>query len=163
MRAQKLLTYLPDCSDLSVTSNSSRAAVFVALSRLEALAPVGHRAVGAIFVWGSRIVGRGHNLRLPYDPALQWHSEKVTLERNSGEARHLHAEIVAMLDLYTSGTPQEARRHLVLYTSIAPCAACAQALAILDIQRVAYRDPFENNLGELILREAGVAIAPLGE
>ncbi|HET9951548.1 MAG TPA: tRNA adenosine(34) deaminase TadA [Candidatus Eisenbacteria bacterium] len=105
-----------------------------ALGEAQAAADEGEVPVGAVVVWGGRIVGRGHNrVESTQDPTA-------------------HAEILAIgaaCQTMKSWRLEEA----TLYVTLEPCHMCAGAVVLARIPRLVYgaRDPKAGACGSLAL------------
>lgn len=110
----------------------------------------------AIFSQGGQVIGHGCNIRPTYSADEEVvHLDSDTEEFRKGEPRPVHAEIVALLDALQSKEPVDFSQCEV-YCLTAPCAACAEILARLNIAGVYYFMEFTNNFGILVLKEHGI-------
>ncbi len=105
-----------------------------ALAEAQAAADEGEVPVGAVVVWGGRIIGRGHNrVEATQDPTA-------------------HAEIIAIgaaCQTLNSWRLEET----TLYVTLEPCHMCAGAIVLARIPRLVYgaRDPKAGACGSLAL------------
>jgi len=105
-----------------------------ALAEAQAAADEGEVPVGAVVVWGGRIIGRGHNrVEATQDPTA-------------------HAEIIAIgaaCQTLNSWRLEET----TLYATLEPCHMCAGAIVLARIPRLVYgaRDPKAGACGSLAL------------
>ena len=108
--------------------------VEAALAEAQAAADEGEVPVGAVVVWGGRIIGRGHNrVESTQDPTA-------------------HAEIIAIgaaCQTVKSWRLDEA----TLYATLEPCHMCAGAIVLARIPRLVFgaRDPKAGACGSLAL------------
>jgi tRNA(Arg) A34 adenosine deaminase TadA len=87
-----------------------------AIKEAEIAAREGNWAMGAVVVWGGKIIGRGHN---------EGYTRKNRLE---------HAEILA---LENAREQLEIHRHeATMYTTYEPCPMCIGALLVYKIKRL---------------------------
>jgi tRNA(adenine34) deaminase len=105
-----------------------------ALAEAQAAADEGEVPIGAVVVWGGRIIGRGHNrVEATQDPTA-------------------HAEIIAIgaaCQTLNSWRLEET----TLYATLEPCHMCAGAIVLARIPRLVYgaRDPKAGACGSLAL------------
>ena len=105
-----------------------------ALAEAQAAADEGEVPVGAVVVWGGRIIGRGHNrVEATQDPTA-------------------HAEIIAIgaaCQTLNSWRLEET----TLYVTLEPCHMCAGAIVLARVPRLVYgaRDPKAGACGSLAL------------
>jgi creatinine deaminase len=72
--------------------------------------------IGAVIVYGGKVIGRGHNRRVQKGSAI------------------LHAEMDALEN--AKRQPASVYKECVLYTTLSPCAMCSGAIILYGIKRV---------------------------
>lgn len=97
--------------------------------------------VGAVLVYGGRIIGRGRNRRVQRGSAIL-HGETDALE-NAGRQ------------------PAAVYRQCTLYTTLSPCAMCSGAILLFGIPKVIVGENRNFTGEEELLRSRGVAVAVL--
>lgn len=122
------------------------------------------RGVGAIIVKDKRIMATGYNGA----PEGLAHCEEVGCLRQkmnipSGQrpelCRGLHAEQNAIIQAAHLGVSIDGG---VLYCTTQPCVICSKMIINAGIKRIVIREPYPDELGEAMLKEAGVQIDILG-
>ncbi len=118
------------------------------------------RGVGAVIVKDHRIMATGYN----GTPQGITHCEDAGCLRQqlgvpSGQraelCRGLHAEQNAIIQAATLG---QNIGGSVLYCTTQPCSICSKMIINAGIKRVVTKEPYPDELGEAMLREAGVKI-----
>ena len=118
------------------------------------------RGVGAVIVKDNRIMATGYN----GTPQGIAHCEEVGCLRQqlnvpSGQrselCRGLHAEQNAIIQAAQLGQNISGS---VLYCTTQPCAICSKMIINAGIKRIIIAEPYPDELGESMLREAGVTI-----
>lgn len=118
------------------------------------------RHVGAVVVLDKRILATGYNGA----PSGLQHCEEIGCIRTarnvpSGErhelCRGLHAEMNAMLQAAKHGISIDGA---TLYTTSTPCSLCAKMVINAGIRRVVAAGEYPDELGRLMLAEAGIAL-----
>jgi dCMP deaminase len=112
--------------------------------------------VGCVIVTGgerkNRIVAAGYNGFLPGTPHL-------SRLRDGHEQATVHAEQNAVADAARRGSPVDG---CVAYVTHYPCINCAKILAAAGIERIKYREDYQNDpLVAPLLAESGVKILKL--
>ncbi|MBU0974454.1 hypothetical protein KKD03_02020 [Patescibacteria group bacterium] len=79
-----------------------------------------------------------------------------TYEHQQQLPRPTHAEIDAILSYIQAGGNNFDKS--TLFVTAMPCAGCAEQIVRCGIKKVVYLEEFDNNYGELILKEAGVIV-----
>ena len=105
-----------------------------ALAEAQAAADEGEVPVGAVVVWGGRIIGRGHNrVEATQDPTA-------------------HAEIIA-IGAACQTLKSWRLEETTLYVTLEPCHMCAGAIVLARIPRLVYgaHDPKAGACGSLAL------------
>ena len=122
------------------------------------------RGVGAVIVKDNRIMATGYN----GTPQGITHCEEAGCLRQklgvpSGQraelCRGLHAEQNAIIQAATLG---QNIGGSVLYCTTQPCSICSKMIINAGIRRVVIEEPYPDELGEAMLKEAGVTIDVLG-
>ncbi len=123
------------------------------------------RRVGAVMVRDKRILTTGYNGA----PRGIVHCEERGCLRDelkipSGErhelCRGLHAEMNALLQAAVHGVSVEGA---TLYCTNRPCSLCAKMLINAGVKRIVIGEGYPDELGEELLREAGIPVEKLGE
>ena len=118
------------------------------------------RGVGAVIVKDNRIMATGYN----GTPQGITHCEETGCLRQqlgvpSGQraelCRGLHAEQNAIIQAATLG---QNIGGSVLYCTTQPCSICSKMIINAGIKRVVIAEPYPDELGEAMLKEAGVTI-----
>ncbi len=118
------------------------------------------RGVGAVIVKDNRIMATGYN----GTPQGIAHCEETGCLRQklgvpSGQraelCRGLHAEQNAIIQAATLG---QNIGGSVLYCTTQPCSICSKMIINAGIKRVVIEEPYPDELGEAMLKEAGVVI-----
>lgn len=118
------------------------------------------RGVGAVIVKDKRIMATGYNGA----PEGVAHCEEVGCLRQklnvpSGQrselCRGLHAEQNAIIQAAHLGQNIDGS---VLYCTTQPCSICSKMIINAGIKRIVIREPYPDELGEAMLKEAGVKI-----
>ena len=121
------------------------------------------RAVGAVIVKDNHIISTGYN----GSPKDTPHCKLTGCIRQinnipSGErhefCRGSHAEINAIAQAALVGT---STNGATLYCTHQPCAFCAKAIINAGIRKIVYANPYPDELGSSLLREAGLVIKEL--
>jgi cytosine deaminase len=99
--------------------------------------------IGSVIVHGSRIIGRGHNLRLQRGSAI------------------LHGEMAAFEN--AGRRPASVYRESVLYTTLSPCPMCSGAILLYGIPRVIVGENRKFMGEEELLRSRGVEVVVLDD
>ncbi len=97
--------------------------------------------IGSVVVYKSKIIGRGHNLRIQQGSPI------------------LHAEISALAD--AGRQPAAVYRQSTLYTTLSPCAMCSGAILLYGIPRVVVGENTTFMGEEELLRARGVQLEVL--
>lgn len=122
------------------------------------------RGVGAVIVKDKRIMATGYNGA----PEGVAHCEEVGCLRQklgvpSGQrselCRGLHAEQNAIIQAAHLGQNIDGS---VLYCTTQPCSICSKMIINAGIKRIVIREPYPDELGEAMLKEAGIQIDILG-
>ena len=108
--------------------------MLAALAEAKAALDAGEVPVGCVFVRGSEIIARGHNLTNAGLNALE-HAELVALAAHDAEVRGGTRPGPAGIDLATATLPLD---DVTLYVSVEPCLMCGAALLYRRIGRVFY-------------------------
>jgi cytosine deaminase len=109
-----------------------------AIAEAEAGLREGGIPIGAVLVYGDRIIGRGHNRRVQRGSVIL-HGEMDALE-NAGRRK---------ASVY---------RECTIYTTLSPCAMCTGAILLYGIPRVVVGENATFVGAEALLRSAGVAV-----
>jgi len=94
--------------------------------------------IGAALVHRGRIIGRGHNRRVPQGSAVL-HGEKDAVERAGRQ-------------------PASVYRESVMYTTLSPCAMCTGAMLLYGIRHVVVGENLTFMGEEDLLRARGVRV-----
>lgn len=110
------------------------------------------RQVGCVLVRDKRIITTGYN----GSPSGMPHCTDVGCRMHEGHCvRAIHAEQNAIAQAALHGVSTQGA---TCYVTAAPCVNCANLLVAAGIVRVVYLEEYTNELGEQVLREAGVAL-----
>jgi cytosine deaminase len=94
--------------------------------------------IGAVLVYGGRVIGRGHNRRVQQGSAVL-HGEMDALERAGRQ-------------------PASIYRECTMYTTLSPCAMCSGAILLYGIRRVIVGENRTFRGEEDFLRARGVIV-----
>src|SRR6059036_2901760 len=94
--------------------------------------------IGAVLVYGTTIIGRGHNRRVQQGSAVL-HGEMDALERAGRQ-------------------PASVYRDCTMYTTLSPCAMCTGAILLYGIPRVVVGENRTFMGEEVLLRARGVRV-----
>jgi cytosine deaminase len=97
--------------------------------------------VGSVLVYGSRIIGRGHNRRVQQGSAIL-HGEMDALENAGRQSAAVY-------------------RESVLYTTLSPCSMCTGAILLYRIPKVIIGENRTFMGEEELLRSRGVSVEVL--
>jgi cytosine deaminase len=97
--------------------------------------------IGAVVVFGGKVIGRGHNRRVQKGSAIL-HGEMDALEK-------------------AGRLPAAVYRQCVLYTTLSPCVMCSGAILLYGIPTVIIGENRTYRGEEDLLRSRGVAIEVL--
>jgi creatinine deaminase len=109
-----------------------------AVEEAEAGKAEGGIPVGAVLVYGGRVIARGHNRRVQKESVIL-HAEMDALE-NAGRLSPV---------IYRAST---------LYTTLSPCAMCAGAILLYGIPRVVIGENLSFKGEEELLKSRGVTV-----
>jgi len=110
------------------------------------------RAVGAVIVRDRRILATGYNGSPPGFP----HCIDVGCLIVDGHCvRTIHAEMNAVVQAALHGVGM---KGATVYCTSFPCLHCAKVLIGAGIERVVYRDPYDDAIAEQFLADAGVRV-----
>ena len=70
-----------------------------------------------------------------------------------GESGFIHAEVNALIKMDYNNPKRK-----IMYVSMSPCAMCAKAIINAGISEVVYLDPYRDNKGLSLLRDAGISV-----
>lgn len=121
-------------------------------------------SVGAIITKEKRIITTGYNgtpsgITDCSDGGCKRCMDREQGKLNEGERKDLcicvHAEHNALLQAANHGI---STKGTTLYATVSPCISCAKALINAGIVEVVYDAQHSDNLGENLLKEAGVKI-----
>lgn len=113
------------------------------------------RAVGAVIVRDRRILSTGYNGSPPGFP----HCLDVGCLLVDGHCvRTIHAEMNAVVQAALHGVSIQGA---TVYCTSFPCLHCAKVLIGAGIERVVYRDPYDDPLSAQFLEQAGVRVESL--
>ena len=118
------------------------------------------RGVGAVIVKDNRVMATGYN---GVPKGISHCSEVGCLRQQMGVpsgkmhelCRGLHAEQNAIIQAATLG---QNIGGSVLYCTTQPCSICSKMIINAGIKRVVIAEPYPDELGEAMLKEAGVVI-----
>lgn len=110
------------------------------------------RKVGAVLVRDKRILTTGYNGSPPGMP----HCTEVGCQMVDGHCvRCIHAEQNAIVQAALHGI---STKGATCYISAAPCIHCAKLLVAAGVVRVVFGEDYTDDLGEQVLKEAGVTV-----
>lgn len=118
------------------------------------------RRIGAVIVKDKRILATGYNgapagLKHCYETGCLRETLGVPSGQRHEMCRGLHAEQNALIQAAKYGISVEGS---TVYTTTEPCGLCSKMLVNAGIVRIVFRDPYPDDLGRAILKEAGITV-----
>lgn len=119
------------------------------------------RKVGAIIVKNKRIISTGYNgaprnLRHCLEIGCMREQMKIPSGERHEMCRGAHAEQNAIIQAASSGVSMEGA---TMYCTTAPCSTCAKMIINAGIEQLVLGEKYPDQLGEELIREAGVKTA----
>src|SRR4030042_4920521 len=118
------------------------------------------RSVGAALVRDRRILSTGYNgapsgLRHCLEIGCLREQNRIPSGERHELCRGLHAEQNAIIPAARHGVGISGAS---IYTATFPCVICAKMIINAGIERIVYRERYDDRLSQQILREAGITV-----